>query len=136
MKPVARLATRAHFAGFDGLRLVAAISVMFSHAFLFATGSEEAEPLVRLLGGHNIAGLLMVYTFFIISGFLLARSLSLNASAITYTVNRVLRILPAFVFYLAVVVLLIGPLFSSLPLKDRLLLPGDSIIRNGISERP
>jgi len=39
-----------HFAGFDGLRLIAAVSVIFSHSFLVATGSEENEPLVRLLG--------------------------------------------------------------------------------------
>jgi peptidoglycan/LPS O-acetylase OafA/YrhL len=109
-----RLQTTRHFAGFDGLRLVAAVSVIFSHAFLIATGSDEREPFVRLLGPENILGLYGVFTFFIISGFLLARSLSANASAITYTVNRVLRILPAFVFYLVVVILLIGPLFSSM----------------------
>ena len=109
-----RLQTTRHFAGFDGLRLVAAVSVIFSHAFLIATGSDDREPFVRLLGPDNILGLYGVFTFFIISGFLLARSLSADASAITYTVNRVLRILPAFVFYLVVVTLLIGPLFSSM----------------------
>jgi peptidoglycan/LPS O-acetylase OafA/YrhL len=112
------LQTRSHFAGFDGLRLVAAVSVIFSHAFLIATGSEDNEPFVRLLGPNNIAGLYGVFTFFIISGFLLARSLSENNSAITYTVNRVLRILPAFLFYVAVVTLVVGPLFSSLRAAD------------------
>ena len=32
--------TPRHFQGFDGLRLFAAIAVIFSHAFLIATGSE------------------------------------------------------------------------------------------------
>ena len=115
--------TPGHFAGFDGLRLVAAVAVMFSHAFLIASGSEAREPLVRLLGPGNIIGLYGVFTFFIISGFLLARSLSGGASAISYTVNRVLRILPAFVFQVAVVALAIGPLFSSLPAGEYLASP-------------
>jgi peptidoglycan/LPS O-acetylase OafA/YrhL len=108
----------AHFPGFDGLRLVAAIAVMFSHAFLVATGSEESEPLVRLLGPDNILGLYGVYTFFIISGFLLARSLASRPSAITYAVNRTLRILPGFVLCTAIVASLIGPLFSSLSVAE------------------
>src|SRR5688572_24255025 len=107
-----------HFQGFDGLRLFAAIAVIFSHAFLIATGSEESEPFTMLLGRGNIAGLYGVFTFFIISGFLLARSLTSNPSAITYAVNRGLRILPAFLFCTVVVALVIGPLFSSMPARQ------------------
>jgi peptidoglycan/LPS O-acetylase OafA/YrhL len=73
-----RLQTSRYFSGFDGLRLVAALSVIFSHAFLIATGSEDTEPFVRRLGPNNSVGLYGVFTFFIISGFL---SLSANASA-------------------------------------------------------
>jgi len=118
-----RLKTPGHFPGFDGLRLVAAVAVMFSHAFLIATGSETTEPFVRLLGPGNIVGLYGVFTFFIISGFLLARSLSAGARPISYTVNRVLRLLPAFVFQLIVVALVIGPLCSSLPAAEYLASP-------------
>jgi peptidoglycan/LPS O-acetylase OafA/YrhL len=106
---------RRHFEGFDGLRLLAAISVIFSHAFLIATGSEESEPVVRLLGPGNILGLYGVFTFFIISGFLLARSLASNAGAIAFTVSRVLRIFPGYVCAVLLVGLVIGPLFTSLP---------------------
>jgi peptidoglycan/LPS O-acetylase OafA/YrhL len=106
-----------HFAGFDGIRLVGALAVIFSHAFLIATGSEKSEPLVRLLGPHNIVGLYGVFTFFVISGFLLARSLSADPNAIKYMVNRVLRLLPAFIFCAMVCALLIGPVFSSVRLS-------------------
>ncbi len=102
-----------HLAGFDGLRLVGALAVLFSHAFTITAGSEQTEPLVRFLGPGNTAGLYGVFTFFIVSGFLLARSLSADPRAIKYTVNRVLRILPAFVVCMLVCALLIGPVFSS-----------------------
>jgi peptidoglycan/LPS O-acetylase OafA/YrhL len=109
---------KSHFVGFDGLRLAAALSVIFSHAFLLATGSEEGEPMVRLLGPGNIVGLYGVFTFFIISGFLLARSLAAHATPLTYAINRLLRILPGFVACILVTALVIGPLVSSLSWRE------------------
>ncbi len=93
------------------------MAVIFSHSFLIATGTENQEPFVRVLGAHNSAGLYGVFTFFSISGFLLARSLSGNPNAIRYVVNRVLRILPAFLFCILICALLIGPIFSSVGIK-------------------
>ena len=99
---------RSQFPGFDGLRLIAATSVVFSHAFLIAEGSEEREPLYHLLGPGNILGLYGVFTFFIISGFLLTRSLSLNSNLIQFSANRVLRIYPGFIFCIFVTTFIIG----------------------------
>jgi peptidoglycan/LPS O-acetylase OafA/YrhL len=112
------MADRGTFAGFDGLRLFGAVSVMFSHAFLIATGSEDTEPFIRLLGPGNLLGLYGVFTFFIISGFLLTRSLQSRPSAITYSVNRALRILPGFLFCTFLTVAVIGPLFTTLTVKE------------------
>lgn len=114
------------FAGFDGLRLFGAVAVVFSHAFLVAHGSDEAEPFIRLLGPGNLLGLYGVFTFFIISGFLLARSLEQRPDAIVYSVNRTLRILPGFLFCVLVSVAVIGPLFTALPLKDYVASPQTS----------
>ena len=113
MPDVARPAS-SHFPGFDGLRLAAALSVIFSHAFLIATGSEDAEPLVRLLGPHNIIGLYGVFAFFITSGFLLARSLDASGDPIAYAVNRSLRLLPALWVCILLTVLVAGPVFTAL----------------------
>ena len=112
------MADRGTFSGFDGLRLFGAVSVMFSHAFLIATGSEDTEPFIRLLGPGNLLGLYGVFTFFIISGFLLTRSLQSRPSAITYSVNRALRILPGFLFCTFLTVAVIGPLFTTLPVNE------------------
>jgi peptidoglycan/LPS O-acetylase OafA/YrhL len=104
------------FPGFDGIRLLAAIAVLFSHAFLIAEGTEEREPLVRLLGAGNILGLYGVFTFFIISGFLLTRSLSRDSNPVRFAWNRFLRIAPAFLLCAAITSLVIGPLVSPLSL--------------------
>jgi hypothetical protein len=54
----------ARYPNFDFIRLVAASSVIFSHAFQISEGTDENEPLVRLLGAHNIAGIYGVFIFF------------------------------------------------------------------------
>ena len=59
---------------FDALRLVAAVSVLFSHAFLIAEGTQRHEPLIRLTGNQSILGLCGVFVFFAISGFLVTQS--------------------------------------------------------------
>lgn len=106
------------FPGFDGIRLVASLSVLVSHAYLIAENSEARDPATRLLGKDHILGKYGVYTFFIISGFLLTRSLSRDGNALTFTRNRVLRILPGFVFSAAFVALIIGPMVTTQPLAD------------------
>jgi peptidoglycan/LPS O-acetylase OafA/YrhL len=102
----------SQFPGFDGIRLIAAVSVVFSHAFLIAEGTEENEPLSHLLGPGNIVGLYGVFTFFIISGFLLTRSLAANPDLIRFSINRVLRIYPGFVFCTVLTALLFGSLLT------------------------
>lgn|GEM_PF-649965 len=102
-----------HFAGFDGIRLVAAMAVILSHAFVIAGGTSENGLLIQLLGGRKVLGVLGDYgvcTFFIISGFLLSRSLSVNPSTVTYAVNRALRIIPAFAACVLVSAFVIGPI--------------------------
>jgi len=89
------------------------VSVIFSHAFLIAEGNEENEPLSHLLGPGNILGLYGVFTFFIISGFLLTRSLAADPNLIRFCINRALRIYPGFLFCAVVTVLLFGSLLTS-----------------------
>ena len=114
----ARATENRRFPGFDGLRFIAAAAVVFSHAYLLATGSDEREPFVRLLGPGNIAGLYAVFTFFIVSGFLLSRSLHTNPNVPAFVVNRALRIYPGFAFCTLVTACLIGPLCTSLALRQ------------------
>ena len=65
---------------FDLLRLVAALSVIFSHAFLLAENSQDHDPLMLLTGGQAILGLAGVFVFFTISGYLITQSFETTAS--------------------------------------------------------
>ena len=123
MQVAAGAALESSFPGFDGLRLAAAISVLFSHAFLIAEGSEAREPLRHFLGPGNIVGLYGVFTFFIISGFLLTRSLANQSGMVQFSINRVLRILPGFVFCTLAITFLIGALVTPLDLRSYYLQP-------------
>ncbi|MGH6976308.1 MAG: acyltransferase family protein, partial [Stellaceae bacterium] len=59
---------------FDVLRLLAAISVIFSHSYLIAQGTQNYEPLILLTDNQSILGLCGVFVFFAISGFLVTQS--------------------------------------------------------------
>ena len=103
---------------FDLLRLVAALAVIFSHAFLLAENSQDHDPLMILTGGQAILGLVGVFVFFTISGFLIAQSFEATRSPAVFLAKRALRIFPGLLACLAVCVFVIGPLVTSLPLQD------------------
>lgn len=102
---------------FDALRLVAAVSVIFSHAFLIGEGRQDAEPLMRLTGGQTILGVVGVFVFFTISGFLVTQSFEATRSAPRFAAKRALRIYPGLLACLLVSAFLLGPLVSTLPLR-------------------
>ena len=101
------------FPGFDGLRLAAALLVLVSHAMFSRAGVPPGDPMSQLLADSGVGG---VYVFFIISGFLLCRSLDHEGDALRFAVNRVLRIYPGFIACVLVTGLVIGAAGSSMPL--------------------
>lgn len=64
------------------------------------------------------AGSLAVYVFFAISGFLVAASLLRNPGLWRYGRNRFKRLYPAYLACLLLTVFLLGPAFTTLPLRD------------------
>ena len=46
---------------FDALRLIAASSVIFSHAFLLSEGRQDNEPLMLVTGGQSVLGVVGVF---------------------------------------------------------------------------
>ena len=101
---------------FDALRLVAAASVIFSHAFLLGEGTQDPEPLMRLTGGQTVLGVVGVFVFFTISGFLVTQSFELTGSPLRFAAKRALRIYPGLLGCLLLSAFVLGAAVSELPL--------------------
>jgi peptidoglycan/LPS O-acetylase OafA/YrhL len=98
---------------FNLLRLLAAFAVLFGHCYALL---GLAEPLGTTLGMS--IGSIAVDIFFISSGFLVGASLIQRQSVVDYILARFLRIFPALWVMLLFVVLLLGAVFSHLPLAS------------------
>jgi peptidoglycan/LPS O-acetylase OafA/YrhL len=96
------------------LRIVAALLVLISHCYPL-TGSQY-EPFSQL-GGYDTGGGWGVTVFFVISGFLVTRSI-IGRTAGEYLKSRALRIIPALLLVTIFEVLVIGPAFTSLSLSQ------------------
>lgn len=99
---------------FDAIRLAAALSVVFSHSFLIAEGSEAGEPFARITGNQCVLGLVGVFVFFVISGYLVTESWCRSPAPGRFALRRALRIYPGLAVNVLVCALLLGPLVSKL----------------------
>lgn len=99
---------------FDFLRIVAALMVVFGHAYVLS-GRNDLEPLVANtdMGGFGELG---VSIFFVISGFLVTRSFAKVPNPASYFASRLLRILPALAVATLLTAFVLGPVMTSLPL--------------------
>ena len=101
---------------FDLLRLLAAISVIFSHAFLTGEGRQDHEPLMWLSGGQCVLGVAGVFVFFTISGYLVSASFQATRSAPRFLAKRALRVYPGLALCVLLSAFALGPALTSLPL--------------------
>ncbi len=97
---------------FNLLRFGAALAVIVSHSFILSDNTPNSLP--------KIIGFLAVNCFFIISGFLVCKSLLQRNSLLSFCLARVLRIYPALILAVLFCAFIIGPLHTSLPLADYL----------------
>lgn len=95
---------------FDGLRLVAALMVLFSHQFVFL-GRLEPAPF-----GDSL-GVVAVMMFFVMSGYLVTESWYHDPHLMRFALRRVLRLWPALVVA-AMVIALAGAAVTSLPMHE------------------
>lgn len=102
---------------FDAMRLIAAALVVYSHCYHIY--GLHMDPWTRLTGFKSFGGL-GVAVFFVMSGFLVARSYEMDPSVGRFVRKRAMRILPALVACAGVTVFLIGPIVTTLPLGEYL----------------
>src|SRR5215467_440693 len=101
---------------FDALRLVAAVSVVFSHSFLIAEGTQDHEWLIWLTDNQSILGLVGVFVFFAVSGFLVTQSFEQTGDLWRFLAKRALRIFPGLFVATLLSAFVLGPLVTTLPL--------------------
>jgi peptidoglycan/LPS O-acetylase OafA/YrhL len=97
---------------FDLIRLVAASLVIFGHSFYFLGLTEP------IFFSWLPPGPIGVHIFFIISGYLVAQSWSRDPNALRFLARRALRIFPGLAVCVLVSVFLIGPIFTTLTVKQ------------------
>ena len=95
---------------FGFLRLVLAVLVIFSHSF--PLGGFGIDALERYTNGQHTIGLVAVAMFFVLSGFLIARSAARSPSVLRFVWHRFLRIFPGYWVCLIVCAFAFAPLIS------------------------
>lgn len=88
--------TSFHNNNFNLIRLILAISVIFSHSWKFVEGNYNNELLFRLTNHFRI-GDMAVDGFFLLSGYLIVASWINKPQLLDYVKRRVSRIFPAFI---------------------------------------
>lgn len=101
----------------DLIRLLAAISVIVYHSFPLNPQWGLTDPIKDAFGYMTTGGL-AVKVFFFISGLLVTNSLLSRKSTIHFVISRAFRIFPGLAFVLILTALVIGPLFTTMPLID------------------
>jgi peptidoglycan/LPS O-acetylase OafA/YrhL len=110
-------ASRGLGEGFDFLRIFLALLVVTWHTPAAANGGTFNFTRFLWIGDYAI-----VTVFFALSGFLVAAS-ALRLSLANFLINRALRILPALAVEIVLSALILGPLFTKLPLGEYLSSP-------------
>lgn len=99
---------------FNLMRLIAAAMVILGHSYFLTAQHGQREPLLELIGIDS--GTLAVDVFFVISGFLVAKSYLRNGRALSYVSARFLRIFPGLMAAVVFNVFVVGAIFTDLPL--------------------
>ncbi|MGB3454919.1 MAG: acyltransferase [Litorimonas sp.] len=105
---------------FTPLRLIFALMVVVGHAFVISGGGSEHEPLI--LFGYS-ASYLAVNLFFVASGYMVTASMLRRGDGPNFLAARFIRIYPALIVHVGLIMFVVGPLASSLPLSAYLATP-------------
>lgn len=98
---------------FDALRMLAASVVIFGHAHPLSATPD------KLVLGESVQSV-AVKIFFVISGYLVARSWQSDPNYLRFLWRRTLRLFPALLLLLLLTVCVLGPMFTTLPVPEYL----------------
>ena len=97
---------------FDALRIVAALTVLAVHQYALMGQTEPGIP------GMVSWGLVAVWVFFVISGYLVAQSWCSDPHVLRFALRRVLRIWPALTVVVVLSAFVLGPWITTRALPD------------------
>lgn len=122
--PDANNLTRAN--NFNIIRIVASIMVIYGHM--------SALMGVSVFSVYNQAvSTIAVKIFFIISGYLITKSFMSDSNFASYMIKRIFRIFPGLIAVVLFAAVIVGPIFTSLPLNEYISNPGTRLyLRNMI----
>jgi peptidoglycan/LPS O-acetylase OafA/YrhL len=101
---------------FNLVRFLAASAVLLDHSFALVRPDIAATAFVDF--AKLEIGRLAVDVFFIVSGFLVTRSVLTQPTLVDYAVARFLRLFPALVVATIGIAFVLGPLVTSMPWQD------------------
>ena len=110
------VAARYRPSGFDYMRIVLATGVIWLHAYEVAENMPAAIAVWESWA-RPIVGIILPM-FFALSGFLVAGSLERNKSMVSFLGLRVIRLVPALAVEITLSALILGPIFTDLPLRQ------------------
>ncbi|MFM0507630.1 acyltransferase family protein [Paraburkholderia sp. RL17-373-BIF-A] len=102
---------------FDLVRLLAAIAVVYGHSYVLQAPDGSTDWVQNALGFDGF-GALGVYAFFLLSGMLVTASFDRQRSVPRFAVLRIARLWPAVAAGSLVTVFIVGPLFTTLTLRE------------------
>jgi peptidoglycan/LPS O-acetylase OafA/YrhL len=108
-------------AGFDYLRVILALLIMLDHSIIVCLGQTAQSAMFTGILRPFIASL--VPMFFALSGFLVASSLLRCRTLVTFVGLRILRIVPALALDTIFCAMILGPIYTSYPLREYFLHP-------------
>jgi peptidoglycan/LPS O-acetylase OafA/YrhL len=109
---------RAGRDNFLPLRHVAALLVVFGHSYRLSGAYPSRVDFIEWLLPGFYAGNFAVYVFFAISGFLVTASVLRKPGFRRYAWHRFRRIYPAYLLCILLSVCVLGPMFTTLPLRE------------------
>ncbi len=112
--------TDGHANFFTPLRFLFAYMVLIGHAFVVVRGGSAYEPHIFY---QFTMSYIAVNLFFIASGFLVTASMLYRKNMANFLSARILRIFPALIAHVFVILLVFGPLTTTLPLWEYLTHP-------------
>lgn len=98
---------------FDFIRFFAASLVIFSHCYAVSISHASFEPLILLTKEFISGGRLSVDVFFVVSGYLITRSMFIRNDLLAFIEARFLRLVPALLVSSFLTAFILGPILSA-----------------------